>query len=463
MLLMLCSLTAAIAQKRNRIMMLRGHIMLIVDINTSKTEIDSLLKVGGVTGQTADMLLHGNYKPAIKDGWNVKAKKNIIKLDRSLSDTGQNTQITPYLLSSNVYKNNSRAGYPADVAYGVNNFSRVTVHELPSGLTRFFVPGNTQVKRVQLSGNFNNWSTIKGNMNRTDSGWVYDMRLEAGKYYYKLIIGGNWTADTYNNLTEDDGLGNTNSVYYRYNYTFRLAGYPSARKVSVTGTFNKGAEIPMRLKDGLWEGQLYLHDGNYLYRFMVNGSPITDPANKLTQKQNNVLNSVLLMGENITFKLNGYTNARKVYVTGGFSNWDADMLPLTKTATGWVLPYTISAGNYQYKFIVDGQWITDPANPHQISTDGKTNSFLVVRPNRTFTLKGYSAAHTVRLTGDFINWNEQGYTLEHRGDEWTISLRLKPGKYLYKFLIDGNWILDPGNKQWEQNQFGTGNSVLWIE
>jgi 1,4-alpha-glucan branching enzyme len=462
MLLMLCCLTAAMAQKRNRMVMSRNHLVLILDLHSPKTEIDSILKLAGVTGQTADMLLSGNYAPAVKNGWQIKAKNNILKLDRTLTEVNKNTQLTPYLLSSNVYKTTSKPGYPGEVPFGVNSFSKVTVHELPTGLTRFFVPGNTNVKRVQVSGNFNDWSTIKGNMNKTDSGWVFDIRLEPGKYAYKFIINNDWTTDANNNLTEDDGTGNNNSVYYRYNYTFKLANHITARKITVTGSFNKWGEIPMRLKNSVWEASLYLHDGNYLYRFIVNGTPTTDPANKLTQMQNNMLNSVLLMGEQTTFKLNGYTNAHKVCVTGGFNNWDPDMLPLTKTATGWVLPYTIAAGNYQYKFVVDGNLIADPLNPHQITTDGKTNSFIAVRPNHTFTLKGYTKAHTVRLTGDFINWNEQGYTMEHKGDEWTINMRLKPGKYLYKFLIDGNWVLDPG-KPWEQNQYGTGNSVLWIE
>ncbi|WP_198170275.1 glycogen-binding domain-containing protein [Mucilaginibacter arboris] len=463
MLLMLCSLMEARAQKRNRIVMSRDHLILIVDVHTSKTEIDSLLRVGGIVGQTAEMLLQGNYLPAIKNGWDVKAKKNIIELNRSLSDGKENIQITPYFLSSNVYKSSSRPGYPSEVAYGVNNFSRVTVHELSSGLTRFFVPGNIQARRVFVSGSFNNWSTIKGNMNKTDSGWVFDVRLEPGKYAYKFIINSNWTTDVNNKLSEDDGVGNNNSIYFRYNYTFRLAGYPSARKITVAGSFNKWNEIPMRLKNGRWECPLYLHDGNYLYRFIVDGYSITDPANKLTQVQNSVLSSVLLLGEAVTFKLNGYTNAHKVFVAGTFNNWDTNMLPLTKTTTGWILHYTISAGNYQYKFIADGQWIVDPLNPNQITIDGNTNSFLAVKPNHTFTLKGYSSAHTVRLAGNFNNWNEQGYTLEHKGDVWIINIRLKPGKYLYKFLVDGNWILDPGNKLWEQNQYGTGNSVIWIE
>ena len=49
------------------------------------------------------------------------------------------------------------------------------------------------------------------------------------------------------------------------------------------------------------------------------------------------------------------------------------------------------------------------------------------------------------------------------GDDWIFSLHLDPGKVRYKFIIDGKWIIDPGNKQWEQNEYGTGNSVIWME
>ncbi|MBK7096969.1 MAG: glycogen-binding domain-containing protein [Saprospiraceae bacterium] len=46
--------------------------------------------------------------------------------------------------------------------------------------------------------------------------------------------------------------------------------------------------------------------------------------------------------------------------------------------------------------------------------------------------------------------------------KWNFPVKLKPGKYLYKFVVDGNWIPDPENKFWEENEHGTNNSVLWI-
>lgn len=463
MLVLIAGLFAsASAQKRNRVVILHSHMMVQIYMRSSKTEIDSILKIAGIKELTAAMVQNGNFAPAEKNGWNINRKKDLIEMDISLADLGE-TRVTPYLISTTVNKVANRPGYPAEVLYGINSFNKVTVHDLPSGLTRFFVPGNTDVRRVILSGSFNNWSTIKGLMNKTDSGWVTDVNLEPGKYAYKFIINSNWTPDTYNNLLENDGIGNMNSIYYRYNYTFKLSGYASVKQVAVTGSFNKWGEIPLRRSKNGWQASLYIHDGIHLYRFITDGKAITDPANVDTQADGRKTASVLKLGEEITFKLLGYSNAKKVYVAGNFNNWNPVMLPLQHNSSGWILPYTLPAGNYLYKFIVDGQWIRDPLNPHQITIDGNTNSFLAVRPNFTFRLKGYVSAREVILPGSFNDWNESGYTMARKGDEWMISLRLKPGKYLYKFLIDGKWILDPANKLWEQNQFDTGNSVLWIE
>jgi hypothetical protein len=52
--------------------------------------------------------------------------------------------------------------------------------------------------------------------------------------------------------------------------------------------------------------------------------------------------------------------------------------------------------------------------------------------------------------------------MKKQGDEWILPLHLANGKHRYKFIVDGKWILDPANKLWEQNDEGTGNSILWI-
>ncbi|MBS1522773.1 MAG: hypothetical protein JST50_17370 [Bacteroidetes bacterium] len=465
--LLLSNIQAAMAQSRNSLRITEdNHLILQIDIQSSKNTLDSILTIAGVSA-TSDQVQKANFTALDKDGWTiVDHDGSLYHFDRSLEKLNENPPKDPYTISLQIPQINGKPGYPAEVKFGVNRFARVTVYQLPSGLTRFMLPGNTRAKRVMLSGNFNSWSTLKGSMTKTDGGWIIDVKLSPGVYQYKYIIQGRWTTDPNNLQDADDGNGNVNSVYYKYNYTFRLKGYASARKVTVAGDFNNwnAEELVMERHGNTWEKQLYLGDGKHTYRFMVDGEWVADPANSVKEKDDNGrINCVLMLGEVVHFKLNGYTNAEKVSVAGSFNDWAPNKIFLKKTPDGWALPMILNPGNYGYKFIVDGRWITDPQNQNYMVEKGVTNSFVAAKPNYTFRLKGYKNAKSVKLSGTFIDWDKNGYTMAHNGDEWTISVNLKPGKYLYKFIVDGKWIRDPGNKYWEDNDSDNGNSVLWIE
>ena len=67
------------------------------------------------------------------------------------------------------------------------------------------------------------------------------------------------------------------------------------------------------------------------------------------------------------------------------------------------------------------------------------------------------------LAGDFNNWDPGIYAMKKEGDDWIFPVHLSVGKHLYKFVVDEKWIIDPGNKLWEENEHGTGNSIVWVE
>jgi hypothetical protein len=46
---------------------------------------------------------------------------------------------------------------------------------------------------------------------------------------------------------------------------------------------------------------------------------------------------------------------------------------------------------------------------------------------------------------------------------WKISLDLKPGKYEYRFLLDGEWQNDPNCDCFVENPFGTSNCLKIVE
>ncbi|HEX8494855.1 MAG TPA: glycogen-binding domain-containing protein [Pyrinomonadaceae bacterium] len=83
--------------------------------------------------------------------------------------------------------------------------------------------------------------------------------------------------------------------------------------------------------------------------------------------------------------------------------------------------------------------------------------------NTTFRLVGHADAKTVALAGTFNNWNPSQTFFTKSGDEWICKINLAPGKYQYKFVVDGNWILDPGNAATEDDGSGNKNSLLIVE
>jgi hypothetical protein len=359
--------------------------------------------------------------------------------------------------------------FPAEkegMLYGYNRFRNKSSFAVNESTVTFFLRKNQEAKRVMLAGSFNSWSPDALAMKKTDSGWIAPVKLKPGKYWYKFIIDGNWNIDNDNVLHENDGMGNENSVFYKTNYLFKLDGFSSAKKVYLAGSFNnwRSGELQMIKTPQGWQLPLYLAEGTHTYKFVADGDWITDPKNesRLPDGQNG-FNSVIRIGKPYLFKLNGYLNAKQVVLTGSFNKWRKDELFMDKTVTGWQLPYTLGADNYEYRFIIDDKQISDPLNPLTTNTGNhKGNSFLIIDPNFIFRLKGFGNAKTIFLAGDFDDWSPYTLPMKHEGDEWIFNIHLSAGKHLYKFIVDGKWIIDPFNKLWEQNEYGTGNSVIWI-
>lgn len=82
---------------------------------------------------------------------------------------------------------------------------------------------------------------------------------------------------------------------------------------------------------------------------------------------------------NALFTLDGFENARKVYLVGDFNNWNMIGTPLYKTEKGWETKIELAKGKYYYKFIVDGYWTNDPSTPKQkLVKDGKGHGGLTI-------------------------------------------------------------------------------------
>jgi CubicO group peptidase (beta-lactamase class C family) len=80
--------------------------------------------------------------------------------------------------------------------------------------------------------------------------------------------------------------------------------------------------------------------------------------------------------------------------------------------------------------------------------------------NTTFKLAGHPDAKTVALAGTFNNWNQSATLCGREAGSWVCRLDITPGRYTYKFVVDGNWMTDPANPQTEDDGRGNINSVF---
>jgi 1,4-alpha-glucan branching enzyme len=72
-------------------------------------------------------------------------------------------------------------------------------------------------------------------------------------------------------------------------------------------------------------------------------------------------------------------------------------------------------------------------------------------------------AKKVSVAGSFNNWDTGKFSAKKDAKgNWTVKMDLKPGRYEYKFFVDGSWINDPEAKA-VFNSYGTQNSVVEVK
>ncbi|MFD2566011.1 glycogen-binding domain-containing protein [Pseudotenacibaculum haliotis] len=256
-------------------------------------------------------------------------------------------------------------------------------------------------------------------------------------------------------------------------------------KVVVSGQFNNWSRDGWKMKkltddsyelrkkiahfqdDFTWEFKFYVNDAYW-------AEPSGDianvvPAKSETGKSYYTYNLKIHKGYpsengNKTFLLKGFSDANKVILTGSFNKWDEENFEMKKTKEGWKLTLQLRPDTYEYKFIVDGEWIHDPLNPAKVKNEYEGyNSVFSITSNITFILKGYSEAQKVILAGSFNNWNEGGIQMKKYSKGWKITLPLHRGKHHYKFIVDGRWMVDPTNSVKEYDGHGNINSVKMVK
>ena len=84
------------------------------------------------------------------------------------------------------------------------------------------------------------------------------------------------------------------------------------------------------------------------------------------------------------------------------------------------------------------------------------------RRRYTFTLDA-PAAGAVAVAGSFNGWAADARPLKRgKGGLWQATVLLPPGRYEYRFVVDGQWRDDPACADRVPNGFGSENCVLQV-
>lgn len=72
-------------------------------------------------------------------------------------------------------------------------------------------------------------------------------------------------------------------------------------------------------------------------------------------------------------------------------------------------------------------------------------------------------AQNVHLCGSFNNWSENlDLMKKDSAGTWKKIKMLPEGTHEYKFLVDGDWTLDPDCQDTHPNAFGTKNNIIHL-
>ena len=164
----------------------------------------------------------------------------------------------------------------------------------------------------------------------------------------------------------------------------------------------------------------------------------------------------------------------QIFLAGDFNNWSPTATPMEEIDGIYETTLYLKQGKYGYKFIVDGQWITDGSADEFIDDEyGGKNSIIFVGDKKDidalckvdFVYQPKNIIKEVYLVGSMNDWNLKSHRMLDMGKGvYSISLLLKPDEYHYKFVEDGmNYITDQNANSFVDDGFGGKNSVVVVD
>ncbi|MCK4415077.1 MAG: alpha amylase N-terminal ig-like domain-containing protein [Candidatus Eisenbacteria sp.] len=193
--------------------------------------------------------------------------------------------------------------------------------------------------------------------------------------------------------------------------------------------------------------------------------------------------------DEVTFIFEPPQTASSVFLAGSFNGWSSTQDRMSDADGDGVYELTLdlAPGRYEYKFVADGNWQTDES-AQEFSDDGFGGRNAIVwagekpadaapppitQPTSTATGAGVAVTFSHRpsgspqniyLAGTFNAWAaDRDRMTDADGDgTFELTLELAPGRYEYKFVVDGNWTTDMKAGAFGPDGFGGQNSVVVV-
>lgn len=151
----------------------------------------------------------------------------------------------------------------------------------------------------------------------------------------------------------------------------------------------------------------------------------------------------------------------------------------------------LAPGIYQYKFVVDGEWKYDSKEACVEDGLGGKNNIIEVRPLNTndeeddeqdyyiFIQSPHSQKEVkskkisyqypaiwVAIRGSWDNWKQEIMLKKVKNNfsgfmEFYVTLKIAPGDYEFKFIVDGHWVTNP-NYPTIKSSDGNENNLLFV-
>lgn len=408
------------------------------------------------------------------------------------------------------------------VVFSVTPVAVMAAVKVADGFDQKFTYTDPDAKTVSVAGEFSNWTELPMTRDDAGH-WSRTVHLKAGYYGYKFVVNGDWILDPGNPARkmvsdiEDSAvsIGGVTATTVEPSSSSKVPvtfSFTDAKATSVhlAGEFNNWVDnvdgkvtghTDWLLKgdgSGNWTLTIPLAPGKYRFKYVIDGGtrwekdrrlPPTPDDNSLVEvKAGGNESAGMAAGGNGSTFLYTDTKASTVQVAGDFNAWldnvdgkvtgHGEWLLQNDGAGNWKLTAPIPPGRHKFKYVIDGgaRWETDSRRP--VATDG--NSILDVTGSTTASPNGPTAenapaaqsgsgvtfayadptAKSVFVAGEFNEWSATANPMQKDpSGAWTATIPLKPGKYQYKFVVDGNWKQDPANPDGTDDTYGGKNSV----